>query len=178
VNRSVAWIVRIYGRLLRRWQTFLAWTQLRGCTIGTGVWTTGRVLAEGRRNILIGPYSLFAGGLIPTRLIAHGDGQLRIGRGCVFNYGARLEAHERIEIGIGCMFGTNVSICDRDEHGTAPIVLEDQVWLAHAVEVRPGVRIGRRAVVSAGSVVTTDIPAETVAIGNPARALPLRLVAS
>lgn len=48
-----------------------------------------------------------------------------------------------------------------------PIVLEDRVWIGSNVVVLPGVRIGYGAVVGAGSVVTHDIPAMTVAVGVP-----------
>jgi maltose O-acetyltransferase len=51
----------------------------------------------------------------------------------------------------------------------APIVLEDNVWLGGGVVVCPGVTIGANTVVGAGSVVTRDLPADVVAVGNPAR---------
>ena len=50
-----------------------------------------------------------------------------------------------------------------------PIVIEDKVWIGSNAVVLPGVRIGYGAVVGAGSVVTHDIPAMTVAVGVPAR---------
>jgi galactoside O-acetyltransferase len=50
-----------------------------------------------------------------------------------------------------------------------PIVLEDKVWIGSNVVVLPGVRIGYGAVIGAGSVVTHDIPAMTVAVGVPCR---------
>ena len=169
--------LRMYHFLVRRWETVLAWLQLGGCALGCGVRTSGRVLAEGRANIRIGDHSRFFGGLVPMRLIAHLGATLRVGGNCVFNYGAYIEAYERIEIGSGCMFGMAVVISDRYGDCTAPVTIEDGVWLAHGVQVRPGVRIGRGTVVSAGSVVTEDIPPETLARGNPARGLPLGLVA-
>ena len=52
-----------------------------------------------------------------------------------------------------------------------PITIGDGVWLAGGVTVLPGVTIGAGAVVGAGSVVTRDVPAGTVAAGNPARVL-------
>jgi acetyltransferase-like isoleucine patch superfamily enzyme len=139
--------------------------------------TTGRVCAEGRHNIRIGARSKLLGGLVPTQLIAHSGAVLRLGRHCMLNYGTRIEAYERIDIGSDCMFGSGVVICDRDGERAGPVTIEDGVWLAHGARVRPGVRIGRGAVVSAGSVVTTDIPPDTLAVGDPARALPLQLVA-
>jgi maltose O-acetyltransferase len=51
----------------------------------------------------------------------------------------------------------------------APIRLEDEVWLGAGVIVLPGVVIGARTTVGAGSVVTKSLPSDVVAAGNPAR---------
>ena len=53
--------------------------------------------------------------------------------------------------------------------GAEPIVVSDNVWLGGGVIVCPGVTIGADTVVGAGSVVTRDLPAGVVAVGNPAR---------
>jgi len=50
-----------------------------------------------------------------------------------------------------------------------PITIADNVWLGGGVIVLPGITIGRNTVVGAGAVVTRDLPANAVAIGNPAR---------
>jgi acetyltransferase-like isoleucine patch superfamily enzyme len=52
-----------------------------------------------------------------------------------------------------------------------PITLQDNVWIGFDVCVLPGVTIGEGAVVGARSVVTADVPAYTVAAGNPARVI-------
>ncbi|MEE6272589.1 sugar O-acetyltransferase [Georgenia sp. MJ206] len=52
-----------------------------------------------------------------------------------------------------------------------PIVIGDNVWLGGGVIVCPGVTIGADTVVGAGSVVTRDLPAGVVAVGNPARVI-------
>jgi hypothetical protein len=52
-----------------------------------------------------------------------------------------------------------------------PIVIEDKVWIGSNAVVLPGVHIGFGAVIGAGSVVTHDIPAMTVAVGVPCRVL-------
>lgn len=54
---------------------------------------------------------------------------------------------------------------------SAPITLEDDVWLGANVTVCGGVTIGKGSVIGAGSVVTRDIPAGVVAVGNPCRVL-------
>ncbi len=51
---------------------------------------------------------------------------------------------------------------------TAPVIIEDDVWLGTNVVVLPGVRIGEGSVVGAGAVVVKDIPAFSVAAGVPA----------
>ena len=51
------------------------------------------------------------------------------------------------------------------------IVIEDNVWLGGSVILLPGVRIGRNAVVGAGTVVSRSVPANTVVAGNPARVI-------
>ncbi|NLE88651.1 MAG: sugar O-acetyltransferase [Myxococcales bacterium] len=55
--------------------------------------------------------------------------------------------------------------------GGKPIWIEDDVWVGGGAIVLPGVRIGRGAVIGAGSVVTKDVPAGVFAGGNPCRVL-------
>lgn len=51
------------------------------------------------------------------------------------------------------------------------ITIEDDAWIGACAVILPGVRIGRGAVVGAGSVVTTDVPPLTIVAGQPARAV-------
>lgn len=53
----------------------------------------------------------------------------------------------------------------------SPVTIEDGVWLGGSVVVCPGVTIGARSVIGAGSVVTKDVPPDVVAAGNPARVI-------
>lgn len=52
---------------------------------------------------------------------------------------------------------------------TAMIQIEDEVWIGANVVITAGTRVGRHAVIAAGSVVTKDVPPYTVVAGNPAR---------
>ena len=52
-----------------------------------------------------------------------------------------------------------------------PITVGNDVWFGGSCTVLPGVTIGDGCVIGAGSVVTRDIPANTVAAGNPCRVL-------
>lgn len=56
----------------------------------------------------------------------------------------------------------------RQGHEPGTIIIEDDVWLGAHVTVLPNVRIGRGAVIGAGSVVSRDIPAMAIAVGSPA----------
>ena len=51
----------------------------------------------------------------------------------------------------------------------APVTIGDDVWIGGAAVVCPGVRIGARSVIGAGSVVVHDIPDDVLAVGNPCR---------
>ena len=53
----------------------------------------------------------------------------------------------------------------------SPITIGDDVWLGGGAILCPGVTVGRASVIGAGSVVTRDIPAGVVAVGNPCRVL-------
>ncbi|MFE0691685.1 sugar O-acetyltransferase [Streptomyces xiamenensis] len=85
-----------------------------------------------------------------------------------------------ITIGADCQIGPNVQLLTpthplepqprRDKLEAArPITIGDNVWLGGGVIVLPGVTIGDNAVIGAGAVVTKDVPANVVAVGNPAR---------
>jgi maltose O-acetyltransferase len=58
----------------------------------------------------------------------------------------------------------------REEYGK-PIEIGADVWVGGGAIILPGVHIGARAVIGAGSVVTRDVPEATFAAGNPCRAI-------
>ena len=60
---------------------------------------------------------------------------------------------------------------DADYEYTAPITIKDHVWIGGNSTVLPGVTIGENSIIGAGSVVTKDIPANVIAVGNPCRVL-------
>lgn len=109
---------------------------------------------------------------------------LRIGAGTTVNQGSFVEAVRAVTIGANCLIGEYCSIRDNDHafadpnrpirsqgYRSAPVTIEDDVWLGRQVTVGRGVTIGRGAVIGAGSVVTRDIPAGAVAVGAPARVI-------
>jgi maltose O-acetyltransferase len=161
---------RALGVLRARWV-------LRGCERGRHVCVEGALLVRNAGRLRLGAHVTFAGGMLPTALVCHEGAQLEVGDACVFNYGASLEAHGHVCIGQRCMFASFVRLCDRTPDGEVrPIVLGDDVWVAHGAIIGPGVTIGDGSVVAAGSVVLSDVPPRSLAIGNPARAVSLDLV--
>lgn len=54
---------------------------------------------------------------------------------------------------------------------SAPVVIEDDVWVGAHCIILKGVTIGARSVIGAGSVVTKSIPADCVAAGNPCKVI-------
>ena len=106
--------------------------------------------------------------------------QISIGAGTFINSGAVLLDVAPITIGADVQIGPNVQLLTPTHpvepeprrakwESARPIVLGDNVWLGGGVIVLAGVRIGENTVVGAGSVVTRDLPADVVALGNPAR---------
>ncbi|MDY2640477.1 MAG: DapH/DapD/GlmU-related protein, partial [Ligilactobacillus salivarius] len=61
----------------------------------------------------------------------------------------------------------------RKQHylSAAPIIIEDGVWIGGHAVIGAGVTVGKNSIIGAGSVVTGDIPANSVAVGNPARVI-------
>jgi acetyltransferase-like isoleucine patch superfamily enzyme len=58
---------------------------------------------------------------------------------------------------------------ERDILDLRPVHLERNCWLGANVTILPGITVGENAIVGAGAVVTKDVPANTVVVGNPAR---------
>lgn len=52
-----------------------------------------------------------------------------------------------------------------------PVVIEDDVWIGSGAIIVPGVSIGKGSVIGAGSVVTKDVSANVIAVGNPCKVL-------
>ena len=105
-----------------------------------------------------------------------------IGSRCFANYGLVALDVCAITIGDDVQIGPNVQLLtpthpvepgprrDKWEAG-APITIGDNVWLGGGAIVLAGVSIGDNTIVGAGAVVTRDLPANVVAVGNPARVI-------
>ncbi len=83
---------------------------------------------------------------------------------------------DNVMIGPGTLItsvGHPLSPKGRREHQAfaKPVNIENDVWIGGNVVILPGINIGRGSVIGAGSVVTKDIPAFSVAVGSPARVI-------
>lgn len=109
------------------------------------------------------------------------QGQIDIGDYCLLCPGVRLDSACRIRIGNNTMLAASAYITDADWHDIydrarpigkrAPVVLGDNVWVGDSAIVCKGVSIGENSVIGAGAVVASDIPANVIAAGNPARVI-------
>ena len=168
-SRSLTDKVRSAINILRA-----AW-YLRACERSARVRATGFVRVANEGTIRIGDRAEFLGGMIATELACRPGALLEIGSRSIFNYGVSLEAWSSIRIGSRSLFGSLVRVCDRGKAGAGPVLIGDDVWIAHGAIIEPGVTIGSGSVVAAGSVVSCNVPPGSLAIGNPARCMSLSL---
>lgn len=111
-----------------------------------------------------------------------GGHHLHLGKQVYANYNLTAVDDGEIFIGDYTMIGPNVTLAtpnhplapelrEKGYQYNLPIRIGKNVWLGAGVIVVPGVTIGDNTVIGAGSVVTKDIPANVVAVGNPCRVL-------
>lgn len=103
---------------------------------------------------------------------------IALGKNVFINSGCKFQDQGGVTIGDGSLIGHNVVLATlnhdlrpsrrADMHPEA-IVIGQNVWIGANAIVLPGVTIGDNAVVAAASVVTKDVPADTVVVGSPAR---------
>ena len=141
--------------------------------------------------IRIGENSHIRGELL---LFGHG-GEIEIGNNVYLGKGSRIWSADKVVIGNNVLISHNVNIIDTDSHEidhikradtfvkmtkeghasvnqniqSKSIIIEDFAWLSYNVSILKGVRIGKGAVVAAGSIVTKDVEAFTLVKGNPAK---------
>ncbi|WP_026532717.1 sugar O-acetyltransferase [Arthrobacter sp. H41] len=115
----------------------------------------------------------------PPLFVDYGQ-HIRIGSRTFINYNLTALDVAAITIGDDVQIGPNVQLLTpthpiepgprRDKLEAAkPITIGNNVWIGGGVIVLPGITIGENTVIGAGAVVTRDVPANVVAVGNPAR---------
>lgn len=105
---------------------------------------------------------------------------IELGEGCYINFNCNFVDDGKIVIGNKVMFGPGVTIATvghpirpdlRAYMYAAQVTIEDNCWIGAGAMIGPGITIGENSVIGAGSVVTHDIPANSVAVGNPCRVM-------
>ena len=115
----------------------------------------------------------------PPLFVDYGS-YLRVGARTFINYNLTALDVAPITIGEDCQIGPNVQLLTPTHpvepgprrarlEAARPITIGDNVWLGGGAVVLPGVTIGDNSVIGAGAVVTRDVPADVIALGNPAR---------
>ena len=111
-----------------------------------------------------------------------GGKNVHFGNGVYANFNLTLVDDGDIYIDDKVMFGPNVTIAtanhpidtglrEKAMQYNKPVHICENVWIGAGTVIVPGVTIGKNSVISAGSVVTKDIPENVVAVGNPCRVL-------
>lgn len=103
---------------------------------------------------------------------------IALGKHIFINSGCKFQDQGGVTIGDGCLIGHNTVMATlnhdlapsrRADMHPSPVVIGHNVWIGSNVTLLPGVTIADNAVVAAASVVTKDVPANSVAVGSPAR---------
>ena len=107
---------------------------------------------------------------------------IRVGKRFFANFGFTILDEAYVTIGDDCFIGPGVHIycachsTDPRERKTRqewakPVTIGNDVWIGGNVTILPGVTIGDNCTIGAGAVVTHDIPANSIAVGNPAKVI-------
>lgn len=182
-----------FGTLWFRVKAFFLGVECRG---RVSVWGPVILRRAPRSTIVIGKdvcivssskRALFTAIKSPTWLRTSSFGaRIEIGDGVGMSGTSILARSTSVTIGKGVMIGPNVTIADSDAHVMWPpearhtyrgtehdraVRIEDNVWLGGGCTVLKGVTIGENAVIGAMSLVTSDVPANCLAAGVPARVI-------
>jgi len=164
----------------------------------------GRLKVTGKGSISIGDDFMFVSGEHINPISSNLQGSIYAEEGSTLTIGShvgmtstRIWVRNRLTIGNHVNIGACCLIIDNDAHPldhlarrgevsadpqrketaiqSAPITIEDDVWIGAHCIILKGVTIGARSVIGAGSVVTKDIPADSIVVGNPCRVIKTNL---
>ena len=143
--------------------------------------TSHELLNEARNGLLAEHFAHVGEGTVirPPFFCDYGY-NIRVGTNTFMNFNCVILDVLPVRIGDDCQIGPAVQIYTADHpldpeqrrsglESGRPVVIGNNVWIGGAAIILPGVTIGDNAVVGAGSVVTRDVPAGVVVVGNPAR---------
>ena len=141
-------------------------------------------LDEDRRMAVLGELlgSFGEGSFVEAPFFCDYGTNTHLGRDCFVNVNAVILDSAPVTIGDRAQIGPGVQLLTADHPRDAreraagvemakPLAVGDDVWLGAGAILCPGVTVGSRSVVGAGSVVTRDVPSGVIAAGNPCRIL-------
>jgi maltose O-acetyltransferase len=121
-------------------------------------------------------------------------GEIKIGNDCFVGQGSRIWSSSKITIGNRVLISHNVNIHDNNSHPLDPIerhnhykhimskglnlqiplnekdiIIEDDVWIGFNSTILKGVKIGKGSIIGSNTIVTMDVPENSVFIGNPGK---------
>jgi acetyltransferase-like isoleucine patch superfamily enzyme len=167
-------IVRM--RLIPLW-SFVCLNEATGGHLHSSNVILGPVTLEGTRQIQFGKNArIYPGVYLETQ----GKGRISLGDNVVLSSGVHIVAFDHVSIGNGAMLGEYTSVRDANHRLSATsirdsgfemasILIDRNVWIGRGVTVLKGVSIGSNSVIGANAVVTQSVPANSRAIGIPAR---------
>ena len=177
----------LLSRIKLRLQRHSLWEHIKGLWFSRKLTTHGIIVVTGSGSF---PKVINRGGEIyaghcqfyeGVRLELGKGASLNIGSGTYLNRNTLVIAETKVEIGNSCKIAWDVIIMDSDLHPiegkileNKPVIIEDHVWIGCRAIILKGVRIGKGAIIAAGSVVTKDIPEYAIAAGVPARVISIR----
>ena len=147
---------------------------------------------HGTKYISIGANSFFGDNFYlttwPENAESNKDPIIKIGERCNFGSYNHITCTNKILIGNNVLTGKWVTIsdnnhgdtseetlhippCDRKVLSKGPVIIEDNVWIGDKATILSGVRIGEGTVIGANAVVTKDVPAYSIVIGNPMKCI-------
>jgi acetyltransferase-like isoleucine patch superfamily enzyme len=111
--------------------------------------------------------------------------ELIIGNNVFIGHASRFVVNKKIVLGDYASVAGSCAISDSDGHPTEwdrraakaalkeedirPVIIGKHVWIGHGAQILKGVTIGERSIIGAGSVVISDVPPDSLAMGSPAR---------
>ena len=137
--------------------------------IGNNVEIFGRVTANAGAIITIGDYTTIR---YDTEIVANNSiiigNEVIISNNCIIydNNTHPISPAKRLEMSHS---GFHSDLWSNLHAETAPVVIEDNVWICQRAMILKGVRIGKGSIVAAGAVVTKDVPPYSIVAGNPAK---------
>ncbi len=152
---------------------------------GKGLYVERVPYIIGHTIIRVGDHVTISGAMSVQTGRFFDDPELIIGSHSFIGNGTSFTVNRRVVIGDHCNIASGVTIADSDGHPSSwerradhaelnedealEINIGDHVWIGRDAQVLKGVTIGDRAIIGAGSVVISDVPADMIAMGSPAR---------